>query len=410
MIKRILLLLSLSLLIITAQHAQKVDLALQQIRVDLVYLASNDLEGRETGKKGEKLASDYITSRFEAIGLSPMGDDDQSSYLQSFAFEFSSNPHSTDTQTKYGKNIVGYLDNQAPTTVVIGAHYDHLGRGDFGSRDVNGPQIHNGADDNASGVSALLYLAEKLKGSDLKKYNYLFIAFSGEEMGLQGSKYYVKNPTIDLEKVNFMLNMDMVGRLDEEKSLVINGAGTSPVWKSLFPKINTFDLNISTTDSGVGASDHTSFYLENIPVLHFFTGSHADYHKPSDDSELINYDGIKEIADWMYELLTRLPESKIEFSKTKDENSRRAASYKVSLGVMPDYTSSGTGMRIDAVMDDRPAQKAGMLGGDIIIQIGDLKVKDVYDYMEALNKYEKGSTTLVKVKRGEETLELTVVF
>jgi Zn-dependent M28 family amino/carboxypeptidase len=294
--------------------------------------------------------------------------------------------------------------------VVIGAHYDHLGRGAFGSRYLDGPIIHNGADDNASGVAALLYLAEQLKMSDLNKYNYLFIAFSGEEMGLYGSKYFVKNPTIDLDKVNFMLNMDMIGRLDDEKSLVINGAGTSPVWKTIFPRISSSDLNISTTDSGVGASDHTSFYLADIPALHFFTGSHEDYHKPSDDSELINFSGIKEIADWMFELLNRLPENKIEFSKTKDENSRRAASYKVSLGVMPDYTSDGSGMRIDAVLDDRPAQKAGMQSGDIIIQIGDLKVKDVYDYMEALNKHEKGDKTIVKVKRDDKTLEMTVVF
>lgn len=409
MIKRVLLLLSLSLLIVTTQQAQSVSPPLQQIQVDLIYLASNYLEGRETGKKGEKLAAEYITSRFTAIGLSPKGDDNDS-YAQAFAFDFSPNPHTTDGETRYGKNVIGYLDNNAPTTVVIGAHYDHLGRGAFGSRYLDGPIIHNGADDNASGVAALLYLAEQLKMSDLNKYNYLFIAFSGEEMGLYGSKYFVKNPTIDLDKVNFMLNMDMIGRLDDEKSLVINGAGTSPVWKTIFPRISSSDLNISTTDSGVGASDHTSFYLADIPALHFFTGSHEDYHKPSDDSELINFSGIKEIADWMFELLNRLPENKIEFSKTKDENSRRAASYKVSLGVMPDYTSDGSGMRIDAVLDDRPAQKAGMQSGDIIIQIGDLKVKDVYDYMEALNKHEKGDKTIVKVKRDDKTLEMTVVF
>ena len=192
-----------------------------------------------------------------------------------------------------GHNVIGYIDNHAENIIVIGAHYDHLGYGGHESLYRGERAIHNGADDNASGTSALIELARKLKGSSLNKYNYMFIAFSGEEKGLLGSNYFVKHPTIDLKKVNYMLNMDMVGRLKPtDHVLLINGAGTSPSWDSLLNNIKVDSLRIKTTASGVGPSDHTSFYLEGIPVLHFFSGTHSDYHKPSDDEPLINYNGM----------------------------------------------------------------------------------------------------------------------
>lgn len=395
--------------------AQKSDNAadvLQQLRVDVIYLASDYLEGRETGKRGEALAAQYIASRFQEAGLKPKGDDN--GWFQSFDFKMTANPHSTDTtgETRTGKNVVGYLDNGAPTTVIIGAHYDHLGNGAFGSRHVDGPAIHNGADDNASGVAALLRIASYLSQSKVKNNNYLFIAFSGEELGLYGSKHFVNNPTIDLAKANYMLNMDMVGKLNEEKVLIINGAGTSPVWKEQLEKIKVNGLKIQTSDSGVGPSDHTSFYLKDMPVLHFFTGSHEDYHKPGDDSQLLNYDGIYDISNFIIQLIEQLNTSgKLEFSKTKDEQGgRQAAAFKVTLGVMPDYAYTGKGMRVDAVLDDRPAAKADIKGGDILIQIGELEVKDIYDYMKGLSNFKSGEKTKVIVKRGEQTLEKEVVF
>ncbi|MEL7162159.1 MAG: M20/M25/M40 family metallo-hydrolase [Bacteroidota bacterium] len=383
--------------------------SVQDLRVDVIYLASDYLEGRETGKRGEDLAAEYIATRFADMGLQPLGDD--GSFYQFFDFQFSTNPHSRVGETRSGRNVIGYLDNGAPTTVVIGAHYDHIGRGGFGSRAPNVKEIHNGADDNASGVGALLYLAERLQKSDLKGQNYLFIAFSGEEMGLYGSKHFVKEPTVDFNRVSCMLNLDMVGRLDEKKSLIINGAGTSPYWKEAFAKITEPVLDVTTTDSGIGASDHTSFYLADLPALHFFTGNNTDYHTPTDDSEKINFVGIQEVAEWMYGLLEQLDAAgKLTFTKTKDNTGRRASSFKVTLGVMPDYAHSGEGMRLDAVIDDRPGQKAGLKDGDVIIKIGDLVVKDIYDYMEGLGKYEKGQTTTVVVKRGEEELTYEVTF
>jgi hypothetical protein len=306
---------------------------------------------------------------------------------------------------------VAFLDNGADKTIVIGAHYDHLGMGmPMASLHTGDPAIHNGADDNASGVAAMLYLAERLSESKAKGNNYIFIGFSGEELGLYGSKYYANNPTVEPSSINYMLNMDMVGRLNKERVLAVYGVGTSPTWKEHLEKVNNGNFKIKTTESGVGPSDHTSFYLKDIPVLHFFTGQHGDYHKPTDDSELINYQGIRDVADYMLALIEAIDgEGELEFTKTKDEQ-KTGSSFKVTLGVMPDYVYDGEGMRIDAVTDGRPAQKAGIEGGDVIIKIGDLEVKTIYDYMEGLSKYKKGDSTEVKVKRGKKTLKKKVTF
>ena len=389
----------------TAQH----DPALQ-LQVDVVYLASDLLQGRETGKKGERMAADYIAYRFAEIGLQPKGYGE--AWYQDFEVQYKAHPHAKETEERTARNVVGYLDNGASYTVVIGAHYDHLGHGIMGSRHTGGPTIHNGADDNASGVAGLFRLAEALAAGRATQNNYLFLAFSGEEMGLFGSKYFVKNPTINLKKVNYMLNLDMVGRLNEEKVLSVNGAGTSPDWDTLLANLSVGGISTVISESGIGPSDHTSFYLEDIPVLHFFTGQHEDYHKPEDDSELVNYKGLLLTTDYILALIEELDdEGKLPFSKTKDEQeSRRPAEYKVTLGVMPDYVFQGTGMRIDGVMQGRTADNAGLKKGDIILKIGDTDVKDIYGYMEGLGAFEKGDKTVVVVKRGEEEMELEVEF
>ncbi len=383
---------------------------MQSLRVDVVYLASDLMEGRETGKPGESLAAQYIATRFAEAGLKPKGTD--GTWFHPFDFQFKANPHDAAAgEPRTGKNVVGYLDKGAKTTVVIGAHYDHLGMGIEGSSlHVGEAAIHNGADDNASGVAALFYLAEHLKKSKARHNNYLFIAFSGEELGLYGSKKFTEKPTIDLSSVNYMLNMDMVGRLNEEKVLAINGAGTSPVWKEALAKIAVDGIKVKTTDSGIGPSDHTSFYLKDLPVLHFFTGQHTDYHKPGDDSQLVNYEGMLSVSQFIAQLVENLDGAgKLAFTKTKDEQ-QQGASFKVTLGVMPDYVFDGEGMRIDAVMDDRPAQKAGLEKGDVVIQIGEVKVTNIYDYMEGLAKFKKGDKAMVKVKRKDEVVEKEVVF
>lgn len=383
----------------------------EMVRMDVAYLASDLLEGRLTGTKGEEYAARYIASRMEALGLEPGGDN--GTYFQDFEFDYRPNPHAPEQkERKRGRNVIGVLNSGAPFTLVLGAHFDHLGMGGPGSLHTGQPDIHNGADDNASGVAAILLLASRVTSSDLSGlFNFVFIGFSGEELGLYGSKHWASNPTFPLDNVSAMLNFDMVGRLNEEKVLVVNGVGTSPVWKDAIATAGG-SFTIKTTESGVGASDHTSFYLKDIPAIHFFTGQHGDYHKPADDAHLVNYEGIIEIADMVNAMILELPASeKLTFTKTTDApDSRERARFKVTLGVMPDYVFTGEGMRIDGVIDGRAAASAGMESGDIIVRIGDHPVKDIYGYMEALGKFSSGDKTTVEFIRKETRITRDITF
>lgn len=383
-----------------------------KIQEDVHYLADDKLEGRGTGTEGEKLAAEYISKRFKLLGLQGKGTD---GYYQDFTFTPKTDPHA---EVKFeegdnaitGRNILGFLDNKAAQTIIIGAHYDHLGYGDQGGSLYRGEerQIHNGADDNASGVAMMLNLAAKLKETNTNN-NYLFMAFSGEEMGLLGSNYFVKNTTLPVESINYMINMDMVGRLKADSTLAVYGTGTSPIFKQTITA-NNETFKIVEHESGVGPSDHTSFYLNDIPVLHFFTGQHDDYHRPTDDADKINYEGMNVISDYIFAIITDLNDNgELAFRKTKTEETD-TPKFKVTLGVVPDYMFTETGMRIDGVSEDRPAQKAGLQKGDIVIQLGEHVVEDMMSYMKALSKFEKGNTTTVKVKRGDEVVEAEVTF
>lgn len=314
-----------------------------------------------------------------------------------------------------GNNVVGFIDNGAPTTIILGAHFDHLGFGEDNNSMYRGEEklIHNGADDNASGTAALIELARMIKLSKLKSSNYLFIAFSGEELGLFGSKHFVEHPTIDLSTVNYMINMDMVGRLnDSSKALTIGGYGTSPYWSQLFSTLTQKQFFVNRYDSsGTGPSDHTSFYRKDIPVLFFFTGLHTDYHKPSDDFDRINYTGEYRIIKYIYAIIeASAKQGKLAFTKTREAQTGTSARFTVSLGIMPDYTFTGNGVRADGVTEGRPAQKAGIKTGDVIIQLGEHQVLSMEAYMQALGKFKKGDKTTVKYKRGNDTLESEVVF
>lgn len=314
-----------------------------------------------------------------------------------------------------GHNIAGYIDNGAATTVILGAHFDHLGYGEDGNSMLRTGEklIHNGADDNASGTAALIELARILKKSKAKNNNYLFIAFSGEELGLYGSKYFVENPTINLATANYMINMDMVGRLnDSTKALAIGGYGTSPQWATVIrAEDKKLPFVIRIDSSGTGPSDHTSFYRKDIPVLFFFTGQHRDYHRPSDDADRINYEGELQVVNYINRVITDLNNQgqKLAFAKTR-ETQVSTSSFRVTLGIMPDYTYSGTGVRADGVSDNRPAARAGLKAGDVIIQLGDHAVSSVETYMQALNKFNKGDKTKVKFRRGNDMLEAEVQF
>ncbi len=316
-----------------------------------------------------------------------------------------------------GHNVVGFIDNGAPNTVVIGAHYDHLGFGDSHSLYRGEPAVHNGADDNASGTSLMIELAALLKKSKWKNNNYLFVGFSGEELGLYGSSYFTKSELMTKYNVNYMLNMDMVGRLDPaDQVLIVNGVGTSPSWKETMKKVkfatgDTTVYRVKTTESGIGPSDQTSFYFKEIPAIHFFSGTHNDYHKPSDDWDKINVNGMKLIGDYMMNIIRELDDDgKLTFTKTKDSEGGKVSAFKVTLGVVPDYAYEGEGLKVDGVTDGKPASIAGILAGDVIIQMGDIPIKDIYAYMGALGKFKKGETVKITLLRNGTEKVVEVKF
>jgi hypothetical protein len=380
-----------------------------KLRQHIRILSADSMQGRGTRSACEKMAATYIEGQFKKITLKPNG---TKNYFQEFPF--TGGVHGTGTQGT-AQNVIGFIDNHALHTIIIGAHYDHLGLGENGSSleaNSNG-KIHNGADDNASGTAGLIELARYFESNKKKeKYNFLFIVFSGEELGLFGSKYFTEHPTIDLTTVDYMINLDMIGRLNYiNKSLSVSGTGTSSVWETELKKLSSDDLKIKTDSAGIGPSDHTSFYLKNIPVLHFFTGSHSDYHKPSDDWQKINFAGEKRVLEVIIKLIEDLDsEPKLSFLTTKNKSMSSSRSFKVTMGIMPSYTSSEEGLKVDGVTDGKPAHKAGILTGDLIIQMGELPIKDIQAYMDALGKFQKGETVPIKVKRNNEMITLNVTF
>ena len=405
-------LLLINFIFFTSVFSQNDRQYIKQIKNDVKFLSSDELEGRKSGTIGEKKAYSYIIKRFLDLGLEPKGED---SYKQSFSVSKNKIKYS-DLNTPiffdslvYATNVISYKDNSALKTIVIGAHYDHIGYGVESSLTPDLNIVHNGADDNASGVALLLYLAEIINN---KNYNYLYIAFSGEEEGLWGSSYFTKNPTIDLNTVSCMINLDMVGRLDKKSTLAINGTGTSKEWDSLIDKSNIYSFDLVKSESGLGASDHTSFYLLDIPSIHFFTGQHDDYHKYTDDYDKINYRGIKMIADFINSIINNsnsFSKTGLTFQKTKDKSNTHM-SFSVTLGVMPDYLYDEKGMKIDKVREGKVADNSGILDGDIVIKMDTIIIEDMMSYMEALGKFKKGDTIVVKVLRNKKEIELEVTF
>ena len=401
--------LTLSLLISFSVSSQQTNQ--ESFKKDVEYLASEKLEGRFPGTNGEQLAANYIAEKFEKLGLIKLTD----SYFQNFNFTLPSSPHeevkfNQDTDTKINaKNIIAFIDNKKKNTVIIGAHYDHIGYGGQYSLDRGINEIHNGADDNASGTAMLLSLAKQLNNKNDLENNYLFIAFSAEELGLIGSRYFVNSDVFNKESINFMINLDMVGRLNAEKELSIFGVGTSSIFKQVVNSMNN-NFKLKIIEDGTGPSDHTSFYNKDIPVLFFHTGSHENYHRPSDDVNLINYKGMSEISNYIIDIIDELETyNKLEFKETIS-NQPTVARFNVSLRVMPDYVFEGDGMKASQIIKGGPADDAGLIDGDVIIMLGENEVKDVYDYMNSLSKFEKGDSTKVIVLRSGKKLEFEVKF
>ncbi|MBE2279098.1 MAG: M20/M25/M40 family metallo-hydrolase [Ignavibacteriaceae bacterium] len=317
-------------------------------------------------------------------------------------------------------NVVAMIEGSDPVLkdeyIVIGAHFDHLGWGGSGSgsRRPELNEIHNGADDNASGTSAALEIFERYALAKKPLRSIIFVAFGAEEMGLIGSRYFVENPPVDLSKIVMMVNLDMVGRLNPDtKALTIGGTGTAVEFNEILTKLKeTYPLNINFSPEGLGPSDHASFYAKNIPVLFFFTGVHEDYHTPADDHEKINYEAQKLISDLTYDVISNLAftGNKLNFQEAGPKERQSPSSrMKVSLGIMPGYVSEGAkGVLVENVVPDKPAAKSGIQKGDIIVSINGKPVNDIYEYMDRMSTLNPGDVAMVGVERNKEIIEIAV--
>ncbi|MFQ6608279.1 MAG: M28 family peptidase [Fidelibacterota bacterium] len=312
-------------------------------------------------------------------------------------------------------NVVGLVEGTDPELkeeyIVVGAHYDHLGWGGEGSMVKDTVAIHNGADDNASGTAGVIELAEWFAANPQPR-SLIFVSFGGEELGLLGSAAFVEKPPVPPEQMVAMVNMDMIGRL-EGREMVVGGAGTSSIWKDLITeKAVAFDLEPKFDDSGFGSSDHQSFYTKEIPVLFFFTGTHKDYHRPSDDWYWINAEGEEQVLKLVREVLVDLGHrsQRPDFVEVQQEQSGGRRGFAVTLGTIPDYAGTDVeGMRITGTRKGSPADKAGMKKGDVLVKLGDNEIKSIYDYMYALQEAKAGEPIEAVVLRAGQRVTLEVI-
>ncbi|AFH49589.1 Putative aminopeptidase [Ignavibacterium album JCM 16511] len=307
-----------------------------------------------------------------------------------------------------GGMLKGNDEKLSDEYVVIGAHFDHLGWGKQNSLYLGEPAIHNGADDNASGTTGVLELAEKFASekNNLKR-SIFFFAFSGEELGLLGSSYLVNHFPVPTEKVITMINMDMIGRL-KDSSLIVYGTGTSTNWKNILNDKNSFGFKLTFNDEGFGPSDHSSFYGKKIPVLFFFTGTHTDYHKPSDDYDRINSDGQEKVLKYVYSIANEIinSESRPDYLAVERKDSGRMTTSRVWVGTIPDFAGDVDGYKLGGVTEGSPAALAGLKAGDIITRFGDKKISNIYDFTYAIGNYKPGDKVKVLIKRADKEIEV----
>ena len=390
------------------------DTTVEDFKSRVGYLASDKLGGRSAGSKGDILARDYMVDLFEK----------SSSSVTIQEFEVITNRRTQETAITY--NVIGVLPGNDPVLkdefVIVGGHYDTTPNPPKARR-LFFDNINNGADDNASGTAMVLELFEKYASTNSHKRTLVFILFGGEELGLLGSKHYAENPTINLDKVQLMVNLDMIGRLDEDNNVYLGGVPTAyGLDKAIKPFIESSKLNVTSyqhTASGVRSlfsrSDHYNFYKKDVPSLFFFTGIHKDYHTPRDEANLVNYEGLKLISDLAEKVIDNAANRNDRFEfrelpKLEEESERTPARMKVSLGIMPDYAHQGSGLKIDSVIDKRPAKNSGMKDGDVVIKIQDTMIDDIYKYMEILSKIEPGTKVQTTVLRNNEELNIDVQF
>ena len=380
------------------------------------YLADDALKGRLAGSDGERCAGEFIAREFARIGLKPQGDD--GTFFQSLDLASVLNPHAPGGT---GRNVIAVLEGADPELkrewVVVGAHYDHLGEGGGPNSLAPGESaIHNGADDNASGIAAVLWVAERLAAGPRPARSVAFIAFTGEESGLLGSAHFMKQPTTGADPIVGMINLDMVGRLNGG-TLLVFGVGTAVEWNALLePVAARAGVTIATKSDGYGPSDHTSFYLKDVPVLHFFTNTHGDYHKPSDDWDKIDPKGLTAVASIVADVAAAAANSRPKLTLVRGAGeppkpvSGASRGYGAWLGSVPDFTPVERGVKLSGVTKGSPAEAAGIRAGDILVGLGPHDVADLQGMTDALRAHKPGDVVDVQVLRGGERLSLKVTL
>jgi hypothetical protein len=375
------------------------------------YLADDALQGRLAGTPSERCAGDYIAAQFRRLRLEPAGDG--GTYFQSLPLASAVNPHASGGT---GRNVVAMLLGADPAhageAVVIGAHYDHLGHGGSFSMAPGDSSIHNGADDNASGVAALIDIARRLSRGPRPARSIVFVAFTGEEEGLIGSAFYAGHPALPLEGTRAMLNLDMVGRLGNGP-LIVYGTDTAPEWAAVLDSAaRAAGVETRGGGDGFGASDQTSFYARGLPVLHFFTNVHGDYHRPSDDWEKIDAAGLDKVA----QIVTAVARSvasrpqPLTFVRAAAPPPAASGGYGAYLGTIPDFTPVPDGVKLSGVRAGSPAERAGLRGGDVLVRLGDDEVHDLQGMTNALRAHKPGDTVRVDVLRDGARLTLTATL
>jgi Zn-dependent M28 family amino/carboxypeptidase len=396
---------------VTARPGAAQEAPRERIAADLAYLAADARQGRGVGTAGLDSAAAYIAAGLARAGLKPGG---TAGYFQPFTIDPGA-PAAAHAGVGGAnvKNVIGVIPGQgtlAGQAVVVGAHYDHLGLGGFASLDPDSVGVvHNGADDNGSGTAGLLEIARTLalrRSGEIRTL--VVIAFTGEELGLLGSDYYVKHPVVPIESTLAMINLDMVGRLRDDRVTVF-GTETAREFPALLDSLGiAVGLGVAGSGDGYGRSDQSSFYAADVPVLHFFTGTHEDYHRASDDPGRINLEGVARIATLAsglaWALATR-PEA-LTFVDAEPPAPVSGGGYGAYLGTIPDMSESPGGVRLTGVRAGSPAEAAGIQAGDIIVRIGDHEVKDLYAMTDALRAYKPGDSVIVAVMRNGKRLDL----
>jgi acetylornithine deacetylase/succinyl-diaminopimelate desuccinylase-like protein len=381
---------------------------------DIRYLSDDRLQGRMTGSPGADTAAAYLARRFQQVGLQPAA----GGWFQSFTVAKEAPvAQSARVGGLVGRNVIGLLPGHDPNlrneAVIVGAHYDHLGLGGFGSLDPDSTgKVHNGADDNASGAAMLIQIAARLAQVPPAR-TVLFIAFSGEELGLLGSAYYVKQPVYPLTTTSAMINLDMVGRLRNGR-LIVYGTRTAKEFPALIDSLNWhagFDLKAQ--GDGYGPSDQSSFYAAGRPVLHIFTDLHDDYHRTTDDWEKIDPEGFRRVTNFTVGLVTAIANRPTRLTPVEVPppshalgTMSSAAAYGTYLGTIPDMTDNPGGVRLLGVRAGSPAEKAGLRGDDIITRIGDMEIPDLQAMTNALRSHEPGDTVSIVIRRGDKVTTL----